>query len=258
MKSAVAFVTGAGQGLGRATALALAANGTRIAVLDRSEESAIRVAKEIEAAMGRGRALPLVGDVSSENDMIQCIKDTMNEFGQINVNVNCAGIAPPSRTISKKGVPHSLEKFASVMNVNVIGTFNCIRLTAEQMQKNEPDVDGLRGVVINTASVAAFDGQIGQAAYASSKGAVAAMTLPVARDLSSIGVRVCTIAPGLFLTPMLEGLPEQVQNELASTVPFPKRLGNPHEYALLVKSIIENPMMNGEVIRLDGALRMQP
>jgi 3-hydroxyacyl-CoA dehydrogenase/3-hydroxy-2-methylbutyryl-CoA dehydrogenase len=258
MNKTVAFITGAGQGLGRATAIALAASGTRVAVLDRVEESARNVVREIEAAVGKGRAIALVGDVSCEKEMSHCIAETMSHFGQININVNCAGIAPPARTLSRKGVPHSLEQFARVMNVNVIGTFNCIRLTAEQMQKNEPDADGLRGVIINTASVAAFDGQIGQAAYASSKGAVAAMTLPVARDLSSIGVRVCTIAPGLFLTPMLEGLPEQVQNELASTVPFPKRLGRPNEYAMLVKAIIENPMMNGEVIRLDGALRMQP
>lgn len=141
--------------------------------------------------------------------MSLCIEETMKKFGQINVNVNCAGIAPPSRTLSRKGVPHSLEQFASVMNVNVVGTFNCIRLTAEKMQMNQPDVDGLRGVIINTASIAAFDGQIGQAAYAASKGAIVSMTLPVARDLSSIGIRVCTIAPGLFLTPMLEGIPRQ-------------------------------------------------
>mmetsp|Transcript_32588 Transcript_32588/g.54943 ORF Transcript_32588/g.54943 Transcript_32588/m.54943 type:complete len:163 (+) Transcript_32588:432-920(+) len=161
------------------------------------------------------------------------------------------------KTLSKKG-PHDLKKFAQVMNVNIIGTFNSVRLTAEAMSQNSPDEDGCRGVIINTSSIAAMDGQIGQAAYASSKGAVASMTLPLARDLSSYGIRVCTIAPGLFLTPMMAGLPIQVQTDLASTVPFPKRLGNPDEYAKLVQCIIENNMMNGEVLRLDGALRMQP
>ena len=181
----------------------------------------------------------------------------LNEFGKLNVTVNCAGIAPPSKTLSKKG-PHSLEQFSKVLTINTIGTFNSIRLSAELMSKNIPDEDGCRGVIINTSSIAAMDGQIGQAAYAASKGAVLSMTLPIARDLSSFGIRVCCIAPGLFLTPMLEGLPEQVRIDLASTVPFPKRLGNPNEYAQLVQSIIENNMLNGEVIRLDGALRMQP
>ena len=164
------------------------------------------------------------------------------------------------RVINKKGQPHDLKQFAKVMSINTVGTFNIVRLAAESMAKGDIDAvnPGCRGVIINTASIAAMDGQIGQAAYAASKGAVVSMTLPLARDLSSLGVRVNTIAPGLFLTPMLEGLPESVQNDLASTVPFPKRLGNPDDYASLVETIIKNPMLNGETIRLDGALRMQP
>lgn len=211
------------------------------------------MAKEI----GFQNAIPLVADVSNEEQMKASIAKAMDTFGKLDITVNCAGIAIASRTLSKKG-PHSFEQFAKVINVNVLGTFNSIRLSAEAMSKNAPDADGCRGVIVNTASIAAFDGQIGQAAYAASKGAVAAMTLPIARDLSSFGIRVCTIAPGLFLTPMLAGLPEQVQTELASTVPFPKRLGQPDEYAQLVQSIIENNMLNGEIIRIDGALRMSP
>jgi NAD(P)-dependent dehydrogenase (short-subunit alcohol dehydrogenase family) len=226
-----------------------------VCVVDRSAEAANATVKEIEA--GGNSALSLVADVSNEDQMKSAVARAIEQYGRINATVNCAGIAIASRTLSKKGA-HSLDQFAKVINVNVLGTFNSVRLTAEAMSKNQPDLDGCRGVIINTASIAAFDGQIGQAAYAASKGAVAAMTLPIARDLSSFGIRVCTIAPGLFLTPMLAGLPEQVQNELAQTVPFPKRLGNPDEYAQLVQSIIENPMLNGEIIRLDGALRMQP
>ena len=252
ISTSVVFVTGAAQGLGRATALRLGALGAKVCVVDRSAEAANAVAKEIGS-----NALALTADVSNEEQMQAAVSRAVSEFGRINATVNCAGIAIASRTLSKKG-PHSLEQFAKVINVNVMGTFNSIRLTADVMSKNHPDVDGCRGVIINTASIAAFDGQIGQAAYAASKGAVAAMTLPIARDLSSFGIRMCTIAPGLFLTPMLAGLPEQVQTDLASTVPFPKRLGNPTEYAQLVQSIIENPMLNGEIIRLDGALRMQP
>lgn len=165
------------------------------------------------------------------------------------------GIAIAQKTLNKKG-PHDLAAFAKVLTVNTVGTFNVIRLAAEQMSANEPDQDGKRGVIVNTASIAAMDGQMGQAAYAASKGAVVAMTLPIARDLASTGIRVCTIAPGLFMTPMLAGLPESAMKELAAGVPFPKRLGRPEEYAQLVQSIIENPMLNGEVIRLDGALRM--
>jgi 3-hydroxyacyl-CoA dehydrogenase/3-hydroxy-2-methylbutyryl-CoA dehydrogenase len=248
----VFFVTGAAQGLGRATAVRLGSLGAKVCVVDRSAEAADAVAKEIG-----DNALALVADVADEEHMKAAVAKAIDKFGKINGTVNCAGVAIAAKTLSKKGA-HPLDSFAKVINVNVVGTFNSIRLTAEAMSKNSPDADGARGVIINTASIAAFDGQMGQVAYAASKGAVAAMTLPIARDLASTGIRVCTIAPGLFKTPMLAGLPEQVQTELASTVPFPKRLGNPDEYAQLVQSIIENPMLNGEIIRLDGALRMQP
>ena len=189
------------------------------------------------------------------------VKSAMDEavekWGKINATINCAGIAIAMKTIGKKG-PHDLSQFSKVLHVNTTGTFNVIRLAAEKMAHNEADGDGIRGVIVNTASIAAMDGQMGQAAYAASKGAVVAMTLPIARDLSSTGIRVNTVAPGLFLTPMLEGLPETVRTQLGAGVPLPKRLGKPAEYAKLVQSIIENPMLNGEVIRLDGALRMQP
>ena len=201
-------------------------------------------------------------DVTDEAGVKHSIDAAMKKWGQpLSCAVNCAGIAPPMKVINKKGVPHDLAQFANVMKVNTVGTFNVLRLAAESMSKNKnANVvnEGCKGVIINTASIAAMDGQMGQAAYAASKGAIVSMTLPVARDLAATGIRVNTIAPGLFLTPLLEGLPESVQNELASTVPFPKRLGRPEEYAMLVETIINNPMMNGETIRLDGALRMQP
>ena len=201
-------------------------------------------------------------DVTDEAGVKHSIDAAMKKWGQpLSCAVNCAGIAPPMKVINKKGVPHDLAQFANVMKVNTVGTFNVLRLAAESMSKNKNANavnEGCKGVIINTASIAAMDGQMGQAAYAASKGAIVSMTLPVARDLAATGIRVNTIAPGLFLTPLLEGLPESVQNELASTVPFPKRLGRPEEYAMLVETIINNPMMNGETIRLDGALRMQP
>lgn len=225
-------------------------------VIDLSEEKARAVAAEI----GDGKGMFAAIDVTDEEGVKSSIKEATNSWGPLNCVVNCAGIAPPMRVINKKGQPHDLKQFAKVMSINTVGTFNIVRLAAESMAKGDIDAvnPGCRGVIINTASIAAMDGQIGQAAYAASKGAVVSMTLPLARDLSSLGVRVNTIAPGLFLTPMLEGLPESVQNDLASTVPFPKRLGNPDDYASLVETIIKNPMLNGETIRLDGALRMQP
>ena len=207
--------------------------------------------------IGAHNAIGANVDITDEKAVNAALDQAMERWGKINVAVNCAGIAIAQKTLGKKG-PHDLNMFAKVLTVNTVGTFNIIRLTAARMALNEPDEDMIRGVIINTASVAAFDGQIGQAAYAASKGAVVGMTLPIARDLSSVGIRVNTIAPGLFLTPMLEGLPEQVRNELGQTVPLPKRLGKPAEYAKLVQAIIENSMLNGETIRLDGALRMQP
>ena len=207
--------------------------------------------------IGADNAIAANVDITDEKSVAEAMDQAVQRWGKVNVAVNCAGIAIAQKTLSKKG-PHDLGAFSKVIHVNTVGTFNVIRLAAARMALNEPDEDNIRGVIVNTASVAAFDGQIGQAAYAASKGAVVGMTLPIARDLSSVGIRVNTIAPGLFLTPMLEGLPEQVRNELGQTVPLPKRLGKPAEYAKLVQSIIENSMLNGETIRLDGALRMQP
>lgn len=272
----VAYVTGAGQGLGRATALRLASQGARVVVADINEAHAKAVAEEI----GAQSAMAVTVDVTSEDDVSVCgllflhtceiinvmsvyvqVKASLDaavaKWGKVNTAVNCAGIAIAVKTLSKRG-PHDLGKFSKVLQVNAAGTFNVVRLAAEKMAQNEADEDGIRGVIVNTASIAAMDGQMGQAAYAASKGAVVSMTLPIARDLSSHGIRVNCVAPGLFLTPMLESLPEAVRTQLGQTVPLPKRLGKPAEYAKLVQSIVENPMLNGEVIRLDGALRMQP
>ena len=198
-----------------------------------------------------GNESPSAADVTTALDTME------RKFGTVNTVVNCAGVGIAVKTLSKRG-PHPLESFSRVLNINTVGTFNVIRLASERMAKIEPDADGARGVVVNTASVAAYDGQIGQAAYAASKGAIVGMTLPIARDLASTGIRVCTIAPGLFATPLLASLPEKVQNQLGATVPFPSRLGVPDEFAQLVQSIVENRMLNGEVIRIDGAIRMPP
>lgn len=253
LKNTVAFISGAGQGLGRATAIRFAKQGACVVVADRSEASVQRVVSEI----GNESALGAVLDVTSEDGVRKGFDEAIRKWGKVNAVVNCAGILSPMKTLSKKG-PANLDQFAKVQMVNVVGTFNVIRLAAERMALNAADEDGQRGVIINTASIAAMEGQIGQAAYAASKGAIASMTLPIARDLSSYGIRVCCIAPGLFLTPMLEELSEDIRKSLASGVPFPKRLGNPDEFARLAQNIIENSMLNGETIRLDGALRMQP
>ena len=185
------------------------------------------------------------------------VATTLNLFGRLDVAVNCAGVAPGERIVGRAG-PHALDSFARTIGINLIGTFNILRLAADAMAKNEPAPDGERGVIINTASVAAFDGQIGQAAYAASKGGVAAMTLPAARELARLGIRVMSIAPGIFATPMMTAMPQEVQDSLGASVPFPPRLGQPAEYAALVRHIVENQMLNGEVIRLDGAIRMAP
>ena len=195
--------------------------------------------------------------MTAEADGKAAVAQTLKEFGGVQVLVNCAGIAIAERTLGKEA-PHDLARFARVVSINLIGTFNMIRLAADAMAKAGPNAAGERGVIINTASVAAFDGQIGQAAYAASKGGVVGMTLPIARDLSRNGIRVCTIAPGLFETPMLKGLPKEAQESLGKQVPFPSRLGRPAEYAQLARAIIENEMLNGETIRLDGAIRMAP
>jgi NAD(P)-dependent dehydrogenase (short-subunit alcohol dehydrogenase family) len=247
-----AVVTGGASGLGRATAARLVAAGARVALLDRSASAGEEVAKSLGPA-----AAFTPGDVTSADAVTAALDAAVAHCGGLNVLVNCAGIGTAMKTLGKSG-PAKLEEFTRVIQVNLIGTFNCIRLAAPHMAKSTPGAHGERGVVINTASVAAFDGQIGQAAYSASKGGIVGMTLPVARDLAELGIRVMTIAPGIFETPLLGTLPEPVRASLAQQVPFPKRLGQPDEYAALAVHIIENGMLNGETIRLDGAIRMQP
>jgi NAD(P)-dependent dehydrogenase (short-subunit alcohol dehydrogenase family) len=245
-----AIVTGGGSGLGEATARALAAAGARVTVLDFNLETAEAVAKEIG-----GFAVKC--DVASAESAEVAVELAAAAHGPARILVNCAGIAPGGRVVGRNG-PLPLDDFRRGVEVNLVGTFNLLRLVAAGASTLEPDADGERGVVINTASVAAFDGQIGQASYAASKAGVVGMTLPIARELAQFGIRVNTIAPGIFETAMLRGLPQAVQDSLGASVPFPSRLGRPEEYAKLVMAIIDNAMLNGEVIRLDGALRMAP
>jgi NAD(P)-dependent dehydrogenase (short-subunit alcohol dehydrogenase family) len=252
VKDAVVMITGGGSGLGAASAREFAQGGGRIAIVDLPKSPGAEVAKELGA-----NAIFTPADVTSEADVLEAISAAKAGFGAIHVLINCAGIATAERILTREG-PASLRRFTKIIEVNLIGTFNVIRLVAAEMAKNKPNPDGERGVMINTASVAAFEGQIGQAAYSASKGGVMAMTLPIARDLGSIGVRVCTIAPGTFETPMLATLPEPLRKALEANIPFPNRLGRASEYAMLARHIVENPMLNGETIRLDGALRMPP
>ena len=249
-KNTAAVVTGAASGLGAAPARRLAKLGAKVTIFDLNSEQGEKVAAEIGGIFAKV-------DVTDEASVIAGLDKGAAAHGEARILINCAGIAIGEKT-SNKGVAHSLASFTKVVTINLIGTFNCIRLASTRMTALAPLANGERGVIVNTASVAAFEGQIGQVAYAASKGGVAAMTVPIARDLSRDGIRVCTIAPGLFLTPMLEGLPEEVQKSLAVSVPFPARLGKPDEYAQLAQSICENEMLNGETIRLDGALRMAP
>ncbi|XP_053499901.1 3-hydroxyacyl-CoA dehydrogenase type-2 [Ictalurus furcatus] len=254
LKGMVGLVTGGASGLGRATVERLVNHGASAVILDLPSSDGHSVA----AALGE-RCAFAPADVTSESDVRSAVDLAKEKFGRLDLAVNCAGIAVAVKTYNfKKDIPHSLEDFSRVINVNIAGSFNVIRLAAGMMGKNEPDADGHRGCIVNTASVAAFDGQVGQAAYSASKGGIVGMTLPIARDLAPMGIRVVTIAPGLFSTPLLAGLPEKVQGFLARQVPFPSRLGDPAEFAHLVTAIAENPMINGEVIRLDGAIRMQP
>jgi NAD(P)-dependent dehydrogenase (short-subunit alcohol dehydrogenase family) len=248
LDSVSAIVTGGASGLGRATATRLAAGGAKVVIVDLPNSDGEAVAKEIGGAFAPG-------DVTSEADLAAAVA-TAKGLGPLRVLVNCAGIGTAIRTVTKSG-PHPLEFFTKVIEVNLIGTFNAIRLAAAEMVTTEV-VDGERGVIVNTASAAAFDGQIGQAAYSASKGGIVGMTLPIARDLSSLKVRVMTIAPGLFETPLLGMLPQEARDALGAQVPHPARLGQPPEFAALVAHIVENPMLNGEVIRLDGAIRMAP
>ena len=252
LASVRAVVTGGASGLGRATAARLAGARARVAILDRPASPGAEVAKSLGEA-----AVFTPADVTSADDVAAALDAARARLGAINVLVNCAGIGTAMKTLGKSG-PAKLEEFTRVISVNLIGTFNCIRLAAVHMAQNAPSADGERGVVINTASAAAFDGQIGQAAYSASKGGVVGMTLPIARDLASLGIRVVTIAPGTFDTPMLAMLPESQRQALAAQIPFPSRLGRPGEFAALVRHVVENPMLNGETIRLDGALRMPP
>ena len=245
----VFIVTGGASGLGEGTARMLAANGGKVVIADMNTERGESVANEIGGVYLRC-------DVSSEADG-QAVVEKAIRLGKLTGLVNCAGIAPAEKTVGKNG-PHSLATYSKTIMVNLVGSFNMIRLAADAMSKNEPESTGERGVLISTASVAAYDGQIGQAAYAASKGGVVGMTLPIARDLARSGIRNMTIAPGIFGTPMLAAMPQEVQDALASSVPFPSRLGKPEDYAKLVKHILENDMLNGEVIRLDGAIRMAP
>ncbi|XP_077002605.1 3-hydroxyacyl-CoA dehydrogenase type-2-like [Tamandua tetradactyla] len=254
VKGLVAVITGGASGLGLATAERLVRQGATAVLLDLPNSNGEAQAKRL------GKSCTFTpADVTSEKDVQAALSVAKEKFGRVDVAVNCAGMAMANRTYNlKKRKAHSLEEFQQVLSVNLIGTFNVIRLVAGEMGQNEPDQGGQRGVIINTASVAAFEGQVGQAAYSASKGGIVGMTLPIARDLAPMGIRVMTIAPGLFDTPLLTNLPDKVRNVLASQVPFPSRLGDPAEYAHLVQAIIENPFLNGEVIRLDGAVRMQP
>jgi len=246
------LVTGGGSGLGAACAREFTGAGASVVLADINPETGEKLAAELGE-----RARFAKTDVTDEQSVQQAITLAKEAFGGLRGVVNCAGVGIAARTLGKSG-PHPLDPFIKVIQVNLIGTFNVIRLAAAALAENQPDAEGERGVIVNTASVAAFDGQIGQAAYSASKGGVVGMTLPIARDLSNLGIRVCTIAPGIFDTPMLAALPEAARQSLGQQVPFPPRLGRPAEYAALARHIVENTMLNGEVIRLDGAIRMAP
>lgn len=252
IKGSVFIVTGGASGLGAATAAGLIATGASVMLADMNVDVGVAMAEKLGKS-----ALFHRTDVADAKDGQAAVDAAIAAFGRLDGLVNCAGIAPGEKTVGRDG-PHRLESFSKAVTVNLVGSFNMARLAADAMSKNTPNAGGERGVIINTASIAAFDGQIGQVAYAASKGGVVGMTLPMARDLSRLGIRVMTIAPGIFLTPMLMGLPQEVQDSLGAAVPFPSRLGQPAEYAALVRHIVENAMLNGEVIRLDGALRMAP
>jgi len=250
VKGHAALITGGGSGLGAATARALAAAGAKVAILDVNMDNAQKVAKETGG-------IAVKCDVADAGSAEAAVAEARGKNGPARILINCAGIGPAARIVGKDG-PMPLGEFSKVININLIGSFNMMRLAAADAQKLEPLADGERGVIISTASVAAFEGQIGQAAYSASKGGVVALTMPAAREFARFGIRVLAIAPGLFGTPMLLGMPQNVQDSLAASVPFPTRFGTPEEYAKLAMHIIDNAMLNGEVIRLDGAIRMQP
>jgi NAD(P)-dependent dehydrogenase (short-subunit alcohol dehydrogenase family) len=248
VKDKVFMVSGAASGLGAATARMLAQAGARLMLVDLNAEALQAQATELEAGYA-------VADITQADAAQAAVDMALHGFGELHGLVNCAGVVAGEKILGKQGA-HSLDSFSRIININLIGTFNLLRLAAEAISKSTANAEGERGVIINTASVAAFDGQVGQAAYAASKGAVASMTLPAARELARYGIRVMTIAPGIFETPMMAGMTDEVRAALSADVPFPPRLGKPEEYAALVRHIIENSMLNGEVIRLDGALRM--
>ncbi len=249
IKNKVFIVTGGASGLGAGTARMLVREGARVVLADVQDEAGQKLAQELGQTY-------VHCDVTQEADA-QKVVEAATGLGKLFGLINCAGIAPASRTVGREG-PHALDLFQKVVMVNLVGTFNMTRLAAQAMSLNEPEPTMERGVLINTASVAAYDGQIGQAAYSASKGGVVGMTLPIARDLAKLGIRCVTIAPGIFSTPMMSNMPQEVQDSLAASIPFPSRLGLPEDYAKLVQSIITNEMINGETIRLDGAIRMAP
>jgi NAD(P)-dependent dehydrogenase (short-subunit alcohol dehydrogenase family) len=246
----VFLISGGASGLGLATARELVGRGGKVVLLDINVEAGQQAIAELGSASRFVRA-----DITREEDGQAAVAQALAAFGALHGLVNCAGVAPAEKVLGRNGA-HGLDSFRRTVEINLIGSFNLLRLAAEAMAQNQPNAEGERGVIINTASVAAFDGQVGQAAYAASKGGIAALTLPAARDLARSGIRVMCIAPGVFETPMMAGMPQEVRDSLAANVPFPPRLGRPDEYAALVRHIVENPMLNGEVIRLDGALRM--
>ncbi|UJF27373.1 3-hydroxyacyl-CoA dehydrogenase [Planococcus sp. 107-1] len=248
-----AVVTGGASGLGEATVRRIAKAGGKAAIFDLNKQRAEALIEEL----GEDRVFYIETDVTNAGQVEANIAQVIERFGSITAVINCAGIGTPGKVVSK-GEPMPLEQFEKVISVNLIGSFNVIRVAAAAMQKNEPNTEGERGLIISTASVAAYEGQIGQAAYSASKGGIVSMTLPIAREFARDGIRVMAIAPGLMQTPMFDGLPEAAVQSLSASVPFPARLGRPDEFAQLVESIVENTMLNGEVIRLDGAIRMQP
>lgn len=252
IKDRIFIITGGASGLGAGTGRLLVSLGAKVVLADLNQAAGDALAAELGA-----NARFVMTNVADETSAKACVDAAVASFGSLHGLVNCAGIAPAEKVLGKNG-PHSFDTFTRTITVNLIGSFNMIRLAADAMSKGEPNAAGERGVIVNTASVAAYDGQIGQAAYAASKGGVVGMTLPIARELARFGIRVMTIAPGIFETPMLLGMPQEVQDALGKMVPFPSRLGKPAEYASLVRHIVENEMLNGEVIRLDGAIRMQP
>jgi 3-hydroxyacyl-CoA dehydrogenase / 3-hydroxy-2-methylbutyryl-CoA dehydrogenase len=250
IEGCVALVTGGASGLGETCVRHIVGGGGKAAILDIDTEKGEKLARELSP-----NALFAYTDITKEESAQAAVNKTVEAFGKVSVAINCAGVVNPGKVFTKKG-PMPLAGFNLVMQINLVGTFNIVRLAVEQMVKNTPNEDGEKGVIINTASVAAFDGQIGQAAYSASKAGIVGMTLPIARECGDYGIRIMTVAPGIFNTPMMAGLPEDVRKSLADMPPFPKRLGEPKEFAQLVQHIIENPMLNGEVIRLDGAIRM--